>query len=221
MPDLTFRVENAEAVPFAMSPAIDFHLRIENAPAQEYIHTVALRCQIQLEVTRRRYTPEEQKHLLDLFGEPGRWSQTLRSMLWTNTSLVVSSFQGGTLAKMQVPCTFDFNVAATKYFHGLEDGEVPLFLMFSGTVFYADESGAMQVAPISWDKETRFRLPVRVWKEMMNLYYPNTAWLNVRRDVFDRLQQYKMSHAFPGWEQTLERLLDQAELNESEELLAS
>jgi hypothetical protein len=221
MPDLSFRVENAEAVPFAAAPVIDFHLRLENSPATEQIHTVALRCQIQMEVTRRRYTPEEQEHLLDLFGEPNRWSQTLRNMLWTNTSLVVSAFRGSTVAKMQVPCTFDFNVAATKYFHGLEDGEVPLNLMFSGTVFYADDSGAMQVAPISWDKEARFRLPVRVWKEMMNLYYPNTAWLTVRRDVIDRLRQYKMRHAFTSWEQTLERLLDQAELNESEELLAS
>jgi len=221
MPELSFRVEKAEAVPFAAAPAIDFYLRIENTPAKERIHTIALRCQIQMEVARRRYTPEEQEHFLDLFGEPSRWSQTLRSMLWTNTSQVVSAFQGSTLAKMQVPCTFDFNVAATKYFHGLEEGDVPLFLMFSGTVFYADDSGAMQVAPISWDRETRFRLPVQVWKEMMNLYYPNTAWLNVRRDVFERLRQYRMTHTFTGWEQTLERLLDQAELNESEALLAS
>lgn len=216
MPDLSFRVESAEAVTYAAAPAIDFKLQIDNSPPSEVIHTVALRCQIQMEVTRRRYTPAEQERLLDLFAEPSRWSQTLRNMLWTNTSLVVSSFRGGTSAKMQVPCTFDFNVAATKYFHGLEDGEIPLCLMFSGTVFYADESGALQVAPISWDKETRFRLPVRVWREMMDLYYPNSAWLSLRRDVFERLQQYRMNHAIPGWEQTLDRLLDQAEVNESE-----
>ncbi len=222
MPDLSFLVEGAEAVPFAAAPAIDFKLRIDNAPAQEMIYTIALRCQIQMEVTRRRYTPGEQEHLLDLFGEPNRWSRTLRNMLWTNTSLVVSSFQGSTVAKMQVPCTFDFNVAATKYFHGLEDGEVPLCLMFSGTVFYAGESGALQVAPISWDKETRFRLPVNVWKEMMDLYYPNTAWLTLRRDVFERLQQYKMEHAIPGWEQLLEHLLDrQTRDRQKEEAVAS
>jgi hypothetical protein len=221
MPELSFGVDSAAATQFAGAPAIDFLLRIENSPAQQQIHTVALRCQIQMEVTRRRYNPDEQSHLLDLFGEPTRWGQTLRNMLWTNTSLVVAAFQGSTVAKMQVPCTFDFNIAATKYFYGLEDGEVPLCLMFSGTVFYADEAGAMQVAPISWDKETRYRLSVRVWKEMMDLYYPNTAWMNVRRDVFDRLRQYKTSHAFTSWEQTLGRLLDQAELNESEELLAS
>lgn len=214
MPDLSFHVESAEAVPFAAVPAIGFKLRIDDSPATELIHTVTLRCQIQMEVTRRRYSPEEQGHLLDLFGEPSRWSRTLRNMLWTNTSLVVSSFHGSTTATIHVPCTFDFNVAATKFFHGLEDGEVPLCLMFSGTVFYADESGALQVSPISWDKETRFRLPVSVWKEMMDLYYPNTAWLSLRRDVFDRLQQYKRNHSIPGWEQLLEHLLDQEQINE-------
>ena len=198
MPDLSFLVESAEAVPYRRRARQSISscgsiIRL----SQEVIHTVALRCQIQMEVTRRRYTPEEQEHLRDLFGEPARWSQTLRNMLWTNTSLVVSSFHGSTLAKMQVPCTFDFNVAAPKYFHGLEDGEVPLCLMFSGTVFYADESGALQVAPISWDKEARFRMPVAVWKEMMDLYYPNSAWLSLRRDVFERLQRYKMTHSIP------------------------
>jgi hypothetical protein len=211
MPDLSFRVDAAEPVSFAATPALNFKLRIDNANPQEVIHSIALRCQIQMEVTRRRYSSEEQEHLVDLFGEPSRWSQTLRSMLWTNCNLMVAPFQGSTVADLQVPCTFDFNIAATKYFHGLADGEVPLCLMFSGTVFYADVSGSLQAAPIPWDKETRFQFPVRAWKEMMDLYYPNTAWINVRRDVFDRLNQYKMSHGIPAWEQVLERLLSEAE----------
>jgi hypothetical protein len=211
MPDLSFRVESAEPVTFAATPALILKLRIDNADPQEVIHTVALRCQIQMEVTRRRYTPEEQEQLRDLFGEPSRWGQTLRSMLWTNVSLMVPRFQGTTIADLQVPCTFDFNVAATKYFHGLSDGEVPLNLMFSGTVFYADETGALQAAPIPWNKEARYRLPVKAWQDMMDLYYPNTAWLCLRKDVFDRLNQYKMSHGIPAWEQTLERLLSDVE----------
>jgi hypothetical protein len=211
MPDLSFRVEGAEPLTFAASPALVLKLRVDNSDPGEIIHTIALRCQIQMEVTRRRYSSEEQANLVDLFGEPSRWGQTLRSMLWTNTSLMVSRFQGSTVADLQVPCTFDFNIAATKYFHGITDGEVPLCLMFSGTVFYADESGAFQAAPIPWDKETRFRLPVSAWKDMMDMYYSNTAWINVRRDVFERLNQYKMSHGIPAWEQVLERLLSEAE----------
>jgi hypothetical protein len=118
-----------------------------------------------------------------------------------------------------VPCTFDFNVAATKYFAGLTDGEVPLNLLFSGTVFYAGGEGALQVAQISWDKEARYRLPVQVWKEMMDIYYPNSAWLSLRKDVFDRLYRYKVRRGIPTWEQALESLLPDEERLGTEEII--
>jgi hypothetical protein len=188
---------------------IAFQLQIKNAVAAETIHTIALRCQIQIEVTRRRYTPEEQERLLDLFGYPDRWSQTLRSLLWTNAAVVVPGFAGAyTVVDLQVPCTFDFNVAATKYFEGLADGEIPLNMLFSGTVFYAPEDSYLQVAPISWEQEAKYKLPVKLWREMMDTYYPNSVWLNLHRDVFERIYRYKVQHGIPTWEQALEQVLD-------------
>ena len=207
MPDLSFCVETAVAVEYAATPTIAFKLRVANAVAGEAVHTVALRCQIQIEASRRRYTAEEQRSMVDLFGQPERWNQTLRSLLWTHASMVLPAFEGNTLADLLVPCTFDFNVAATKYFGGLTNGEIPLRLLFSGTVFYAGEDGALQVAPISWEQETTFKLAQSVWREMMNAYYPNSAWLSLRRDVFERLYQYKMQNGIPTWEQALERIL--------------
>lgn len=217
MPELSFQVEGAESVAFAASPLLAFKLRITNADAEERIQTVALRCQIQIEVARRKYVAGEQERLLDLFGEPERWSRTLRAMLWTHASVIVTPFQASTVVDLPVPCTFDFNVAATKYFAALEDGEVPLNLMFSGTVFYEADNGALQVEQIPWDREAKYRLPVRVWKEMMDHYYPNSAWLCLRRDVFDRLNQYKMRRGIPTWEQTLASILPAVEETESAE----
>jgi hypothetical protein len=207
VPDLSFDVEKVEAVPFAAAPTLSFKLRVVNADREEQVHTVALRCQIMIEPTRRHYGPEEQERMLDLFGEPERWGQTLRSMLWVHASAVVPSFAASAVVDLQVACSFDFNVAATKYFAGLENGEVPLNLLFSGTVFYEAESGALQVAQIPWHKEARYRLPVKVWKEMMDLHYPNTAWLCLRRDVFDRLYRYKINRGLVTWEQAIESLL--------------
>ncbi len=211
MPDLSFQVEDTEAVTFAASPTLAFKLRITNADERERVQTIALRCQIQIAAAHRKYAAAEQERLVDLFGEPERWSRTLRAMLWTHASVIVTPFQGNTLVELPVPCTFDFNVAAAKYFAGLEDGEVPLNLMFSGTVFYEAAEGQLQVEQIPWDREAKYRLPVRVWKEMMDIYYPNSAWLCLRRDVFERLNQYKMRHGIPTWEQTLETLIRNAE----------
>jgi hypothetical protein len=213
VPELNFTVEKAEPEPFAAAPHLNFHLRIAEAPAGEdptSIPAIALRCQIRIEPGRRRYLPAEQDRLLDLFGEPQRWGQTLRGMLWTHASVVVPPFTGTTVVDLPVPCSFDFNVAATKYFHALEDGEVPLCLLFSGTIFYTADDGFLQVSQVPWEKEASFRLPVRVWKEMMELYYPNSAWLCLRRDAFDRLYRYKSSQGIPTWEQALEVLLDTA-----------
>ncbi|HYM06758.1 MAG TPA: DUF6084 family protein [Terriglobales bacterium] len=207
MPDLAFQVERVEVVANAVTPMLAFRLRLSDANPGQVIHTVALRCQILLEVTRRKYSGEDQERLLDLFGEPSRWGQTLRSLLWTHANLVVPSFQGSTVVDLPVPCTFDFNVAATKYFDGLADGEVPVCLQFSGTVFYAGGEGELQVAPISWDKEARFKLPVKIWRDMMNSYYPRSAWLRLHKDAFDRLHQYKVRHGIPTWEEALERII--------------
>jgi hypothetical protein len=212
MPELNFKIEGAESAKFSASPLIALKLRVTNSDPSENIHSIALRCQIQLEVTRRRYSAEEQRKLRDLFGEPDRWSLTLRNLLWTHVNLNVPPFRGETLIDLPVPCTFDFNVGATKYFHGLGDGEVPLCVMFSGTVFYARADEALQVAPISWDKEARFSLPVKVWREMMDSFYPNTAWVHLRRDVFEKLYEYKVRNGIPTWEQALERMLQAEEL---------
>lgn len=207
MPDLKITVDQAEVLPFAVAPTIAIKLNVANANQTELIYTVVLRCQVQIEVTRRRYTALEQGRLRDLFGEPGRWGQTLRNLLWTNCSVVIPQFTGVTSVDLQVPCSFDFSIATTKYFSGLEDGEVPVCLMFSGTVFYSDPTGALQVAPISWDKETKFRFPLRVWKDMMDSHYPNSAWLCLRRDVFDALHGFKIERGIPTWEQAFETML--------------
>jgi len=211
VPDLNFTVDRAEPVLYSASPLLIFKLRIETEEEEISIPAVALRCQIRIEPTRRRYTPPAQERLLDLFGEPERWGQTLRSMLWTHTALVVPQFTGSTVVDLPVPCTFDFNVAATKYFYALEDGEVPLCLLFSGTIFYVNDEGFLQVSQISWEKEANYRLPVQVWKEMMAHYYPNGAWLCLNQDVFDRLYQYKSHRGLPTWEQALTTLLDASE----------
>lgn len=211
MPDLRFTVEGAEAVPFAATPLVGLKLRVECVNPEDTIHTITLRAQIQIEATRRRYSEGEKEKLLDLFGEPDRWSRTLRSMLWTHADAVIPAFQGSTLVDLQIPCTFDFNVAATKYFHGVSEGEIPLVLLFSGTAFYVGAQGVLQVAPIPWDKEARYRLPVQVWREMMEQYYPNSVWLSLRRDVFERVYDYKVRHGIQTWEEAFTSLLSLAE----------
>jgi hypothetical protein len=207
LPELSFQIEGSEAVPYAAVPLLSVKLRITNQPPQQAIHSLILRCQVQIEPSRRRYVSAEQADLKDLFGEPERWGRTVRPLLWMNTSLSVPGFSGSTMADLQLPCSFDFNVAATKYFHALQDGEVPLCVLFSGTVFYNESDGPLQVTQIPWDREANYRLPVATWRQMMDMHYPNAAWLCLQRDALERLYQYKVLHGIPTWEEALERLI--------------
>ena len=210
VPDLQFKLEGAEVADFAAIPSLVFKLRIENLE-DEPVRSVALNTQIRIAATRRHYEAAEQERLLELFGEPSRWKDTLRSLLWTHTVLQVPRFSGSTVVDMPVACTYDLDVVAAKYFYALEDGEVPLEFLFSGTIFYAGEDGRLQTTRISWEKEAEFRLPVRLWKEMMDQYFPNSAWVRLRKDAFDQLYDYKVRKGLPTWEATVEALLRASE----------
>lgn len=214
MVDFDFQVEAAEPQRHAAAPLLLFKLCIrETSPAGPLtpIHGILLRCQIRIEPARRRYSAAEKQRLLDLFGTPERWGQTLRPFVWTQAGVMVPPFTGLGAADLPVPCSSDFCLAATKYFAALEEGDLPLCFLFSGTIFYRIEARAMQIAQIPWDKEAYFRLPATAWRDLRDLYYPNSAWLCLRKDVFDRLNDYRSRHGLPDWEQVLERLLGVAE----------
>ena len=210
MPDLDFGIEGAEVLEYAAVPSLLFKLRVENLE-EEPIRSVSLNTQVRIAATQRHYDTAEQQRLLEVFGAPHRWGQTLRSLLWAHTTLQVPRFSGSMVVDMPIPCTYDMEVIGSKYFHALEDGEVPLEFLFSGTVFYAAEGGRLQIARISWEKEAEFRLPVRLWKETMERYFPNSAWIRLRKDAFDRLYDYKVSRGFPTWEAAVESLLSASE----------
>jgi Family of unknown function (DUF6084) len=207
MPELHFQIEGAEAVHHAATPLIALKLRITNFPATETIHAVTLRCQVQIEPAKRRYVSNEREKLLDLFGTPERWARTVKPLLWMNTSVAVPRFTGEVLVDLELPCTFDFNVAATKYFHALDAGDIPVAVLFSGTLFYEGPDGALQISQVPWDRESSYRLPVSVWKEMMEMHHPNSAWLCLRRDAFEQLFNYKVRHGLPTWEQAIAKAL--------------
>jgi hypothetical protein len=210
VPDLDFGIEGAEVLEYAAAPSLLFKLRVENLE-EEPIRSVSLNTQVRIAATQRHYDTAEQQRLLEVFGAPHRWGQTLRSLLWAHTTLQVPRFSGSTVVDMSIPCTYDMEVIGSKYFHALEDGEVPLEFLFSGTVFYAAEGGRLQVARISWEKEAEFRLPVRLWKETMERYFPNSAWIRLHKDAFDQLYDYKVRMGLPTWEAAVEALLRASE----------
>jgi len=209
MSDLGFEVVGVEPDPYAAAPTLLFKLRVTEITGAA-IHALALRCQIRIEPQRRRYEPAEEERLLAMFGETPQWGDSLRPFLWTHATAMVAGFEASTEVDLIVPCTYDFEVAAVKYLHSLDDGEIPLVLLFNGTSFSQGQAG-LTVDPVPWHKEASFRLPVRTWRAMMDLYYPKSGWLRLRRDNLDALERFKTVEGLPTWDQVVEALLKRAQ----------
>lgn len=203
-PELDFAVTGAGPLEHAAGPTLRFVLRIESRAA---IRSVALTAEIRIAATRRAYDEAAQRRLVELFGRPEDWGRNLRSLHWTTANVTVPPFSGSTAVELLVPCSYDLEVAGAKYLNALEDGEVPLEFMFSGTVFYTAADGRLQIARISWEKEAGYRLPVAVWRETIERHFPGAGWLRLDRATFQRLCDYKARHTLLTWEDTIEALL--------------
>jgi hypothetical protein len=197
----SFSIEDGGVLPHSAVPTLRFGLRVESDQA---VRALSLGVQVRIAATQRTYSDAEEEALRELFGSPEQWGRSLQSLHWTNLTVQVPAFTGSTLVDLLVTCTYDLEVTAAKYLTGLDGGEVPLDFLFSGTLFYGEP---LQVRPISWNAEAQHRLPVSVWREMMDRFFPNSAWLRLDRKTFDRLHAYRARNSLLNWDDTFEALL--------------
>jgi hypothetical protein len=205
IPELGFAVRDAARLAHAATPTLRFALEIDSAGAP--VRSIMLDTQIRIAARRRRYDAAATDRLFELFGPREDWATNLNSLLWTHVTTVVPPFTGETTVDLLVPCTYDLEVAASRYLDALGDGEVPLEFLFSGALFYSGADGRLQTARISWAAEAEYRLPVAAWKETMDHHFPGTAWLRVDKQSFDRLCTYKSARALPTWGAVFDELL--------------
>ncbi len=205
MADLAFACAEAVATRYAATPTLTFTVTITESTGVR-VHAIALRCQIRVEPHRRRYSAAEARRLNDLFGDTSRWAETVKPIQLAMVSTMVPGFRSLTEVDLQVPCTYDLEVASARYLQALDDGTIPLLLLFSGTVFLARGDG-FSVELIPWSCEATYRMPVSVWREVVDMHFPGSAWLRCSRETLDALSAFKSERALPTWDATLAALL--------------
>ncbi len=205
MTDLIFGCTGAAAERYAATPTLTFQLTITERSGAR-IHAIALRCQIRIEPHRRRYSAAEARRLHDLFGDPSRWAETVKPIQLATVTTMVPAFTALTDVEVPVPCTYDLEVASARYLHGLDDGTVPMLMLFSGTIFVATDTG-YSVELVPWSSEATYRMPVSVWQDIVEAHFPGSAWLRCSRETLDELSEFKAERALPTWDATLAALL--------------
>jgi Family of unknown function (DUF6084) len=206
MSTLEFTATGIEVEPYAAIPTLALRVHISSVTP---VHAMALRCQVRIDPQRRGYAEADTGPLLDLFGDRRRWSETLRPFLWTHTSAMVPGFADDTDITLPLVLTYDLEVAAGKYLHAVRDGEIPLSLMFSGTVFSHGDNG-FQVQQIPWDTDIGYRMPASVWRSAMDLYFPGGGWIRLPQHTLDALLAVRSALGLTTWEETFATLLDKA-----------
>ena len=209
MAELTFGCTGARAVRYAATPTLSFTLNVTESTGVR-VHAIALRCQIRIEPHRRRYSADEAARLNDLFGDVSRWAETVKPIQLATVSATVTGFSSVTETELQVPCTYDLEVASARYLQGLDDGTIPLLLLFSGTVFIA-HGDSMRVELIPWSSEATYRMPVTIWRDLVDAHFPGSSWLRCSRETLDALSAFKAERALPTWDATLNALLAAAD----------
>ena len=198
---MQFEALAAAPVPHAAAPTLRFSMRVSE---EAQVHAIALRAQLNIDPARRSSDEVTRERLVELFGAPERWAATTRSFQWAQLSTVVPAFSGTAEFSLDVPCSYDLEVAAAKYVYSLPDGEVPLTFHFSGTVLH----GELQMAMVPWSATAAFRLPVATWRELMAAYYPGGGWVRLRTETLDRLAARRAAGGLPDMDATIAGLLD-------------
>ncbi|HVW28729.1 MAG TPA: DUF6084 family protein [Polyangiaceae bacterium] len=208
MTELAFRLTGARAVEHAATPSLALGVGV-SAGAGVLVDAVLLRSAVRIEVARRPYDPGERERLREVFGSDGAWARSPKSLLWAQATSVVPGFEGETAVDVIVPCGFDFAAQATRYLHALAEGDVPVTVQFSGTVFHRTESG-LRAAPIPWDREAPFRVPVALLRQIVDDHFPGAAVVGVERDIFYRLDDYRRDRGLRTFGEAIDRLLHAA-----------
>lgn len=208
MTELRFAVRDITPEPYAVTPLLSARLAVDETSGA-IVHALALRCQVRIAPQRRSYTDEEAAAAAELFGPRARWSDTVRPFLWLHATTMVPGFTETTEVDVSLPCSYDFDVAATKYLCALTDGVVPLQFMFTGTVFTRSGAG-IAVTQVPWDAEAGYQMPVEVWQRVMAQHFPGSAWVRLSAESFRALHRYRVARGLLSVDDAVDALLADA-----------
>jgi hypothetical protein len=215
-PQMTFEVLGAAHEPFAAQPTLRFEMGVSE-PSDREIYAISLTAQINFDPARREYDAQTREKLFEIFGAPERWPSTTRSFLWTHSTAMVHSFSGAITFGLEVPCTADLEVVASRYVSSLPDGEVPLTFHFTGRVLYQGPNRQVQVVHIPWDTSCQYRMPVATWKAMIRHHHGESGFALLHNDTIQGLMDYKRARGLHSFDACVADLLERAPVDDTEE----
>jgi hypothetical protein len=202
-----FAVLGVTPVVPSLAPALRFDLHVADPLGRDVI-TIALSTQIQLEPAKRVYDAQTKARLVELFGAPDRWGATTHAFQWARVEVLVPSFTGATSFALELPCSYDLEVAAARYCYSLPDGVIPLAFHFSGMVLSRDDDNLLSVERVPWSCSAHWSMPVEAWRRAVTAQYPGGGWIALQTETLDRLAVHRADYGDHSFDATVRALLD-------------
>jgi hypothetical protein len=206
--ELGFRIVGASPLEHAATPIVCVHVIAESRAA---VRAVVLRCLVVIDPGARAYDANEAAALERVLGPADR--RATAPLVWAQLPQNLPGFEGELGFDLHLPCSLDLRAGGAAYLDAIEDGNVPLTVLFSGTAFVADDAGALSALPIPQTAEARFALPIAVCRDALSRHHGDATLVPVRREILARLRRFAAHRheRTPALDDAIENLLDLAE----------
>ena len=164
--------------------------------AAHAIRSVLLDVQIQIAAPAAVYDPGRAGAAGRAVRRARALGHTLRTLLWLRTTVVVPPFTGATVVDLRRAVHLRLRG------HGVAlprtrstTARCRSSSCSAGPSSTPAPAGALQTARIALGREAEYRLPVAVWRETMDSYFPGSAWLRLRPRRLRPAVAYRARHA--------------------------
>ena len=200
---LEFTILGAEPIEYAATPGVRFHLHVTEPEGRE-VYTIALSSQIHIDPARRSYDDATRERLVELFGAPERWGATTHPFQWARIESLVPSFTGSTAFTVEVPCTYDLEVASAKYFDVAARRRRAAHASTStgpcSTGRRRSPAGRARALELLGALE---RCRSTVWRRTIDAHYPGGGWVRLQQDTLEALAARKAERGEHSFDATV------------------
>jgi Family of unknown function (DUF6084) len=62
--------------------------------------------------------------------------------------------------------------------------------------------------PVSWSRTAQYKMPVSVWRAMIEEHYPGGGWIRLHESTLAALNRRRAGHGLPSFDACVSELLE-------------
>ncbi len=198
-PKISMEVEGLKPLLYSVAPSAVLQLRFFNRNSSMEIVSVIARLRVFVE------------YPLNVGGD---WPELVRELL-TYGQIMTQPFTEETLCEAYIPITAEMDAALLLRFSGRSVKKLPIVVTLEGFALYRNRGDGRvlyYMLPTDPPLEARYILGFEDWSNIVRTFYgSDLIWIKIRRDVLERLEEYKRKKFYPSYSEMLDDIMNTVE----------